>query len=228
MKQVWIISAMMVGAVVVSSALVIGHDKWSTSGSAASIETVGLPWQIDTMPDSRVRVMGLTLGAGGSTLADAQKLWGPMLDLAIVAAPQENGTLEAFVDPVNAGFISGKLVLTLDAPSVAVQGMKARAVESSYMESTTRKFSLAPSDREAAAAYAISAMAFIPQAKLDAATVLERFGSPKDRIRSGKDTEHFLYPAKGLDLALNARGKDVLQFVAPADFARLSGPLQTR
>ncbi|MDE2432539.1 MAG: hypothetical protein KGN37_06770 [Burkholderiales bacterium] len=228
MKQIWTIGAMVVGAVAISSVLVLGHDRASGPQSGPNQQSVGLPWQITTLPAGRVGVMGLTLGAGGSTLADAQKLWGPMLELAVVAAPGEDGTLEAFVDPVSAGFISGKLVLTLDAPATAVVGLKARAVKSDYMESTTKKYTLAMADREGAAAYAISALTFIPQAKLDAASVLARFGAPQERLRTGRDTEHFLYPARGLDLALNARGKDVLQYVAPADFERLSAPLHGR
>jgi hypothetical protein len=40
--------------------------------------------------------------------------------------------------------------------------------------------------------------------------------------------EHFLYPAKGLDLILDRKGKEVLQYVAPRDFARLREPLTAR
>jgi hypothetical protein len=54
---------------------------------------------------------------------------------------------------------------------------------------------------------------------------VQRFGAPAERIRQGETLEHFLYPARGLDIVLDSKGKEVLQYVAPADFARLRAPL---
>ncbi|HEX5312923.1 hypothetical protein [Aquabacterium sp.] len=226
MKQIWAVTGMIAGALALSAVLVAGHDKMS---GASQTTAVGLPWQIESLPSGQVRALGVTLGPGGSTLADAQKLWGPNLEIAIIAAPGEAGALEAFVDPAQAGFISGKLVLTLAAPVATVQGMRERALKSEFMESTTRKYTLTPADRQAASAFPVSAMAFIPQANLDAAMVIERFGQPEQRRQVGQGAEaaeHLLYPSKGLDLTLNAKGKDVLQYVAPGDFDRLSAPLK--
>lgn len=225
MKQVWIVSAMIAGALAVGTVLVVGHDRLQPGTNQPSQSASGLPWQIQTLPSGQTRVMGLTLGGQASTLADAQRIWGGNVDVAIIAAPGESGSLEAFVDPAQAGFISGKLVLTLQAPAEAIAGMRERALKSEFMESTTRKYMLAPSDRQSAAAYAITALAFIPQANLDANMVLDRFGKPAERRRVGEEAEHFLYPDKGLDLTLNSRGKDVLQYVAPSDFHKLIAPL---
>jgi hypothetical protein len=38
--------------------------------------------------------------------------------------------------------------------------------------------------------------------------------------------EHWLYPEKGLDLMLNDSGKEVLQYVAPREFATLARPFE--
>ncbi|MGE5451329.1 MAG: hypothetical protein ACM3VZ_05725 [Acidobacteriota bacterium] len=225
MKQVWIVSAMIAGALIAGTALVVGHDRRQPD----TIETAaGLPWQIQTLPGGQIQVMGLTLGGRPSTLSDVQRIWGGNVEVAVIAAPGESGALEAFVDPAQAGFVSGKLVVTLNAPADAVAGMRQRALKSEFMESTTRKYILAPADRQAAAAYGITAMAFIPQANLDATTVITRFGKPAERRRMGDEAEHFLYPDKGLDLTLNSRGKDVLQYVAPSEFDKLAAPLIQR
>lgn len=225
MKKIWMVSAMIAGALIAGSLLVVGHDRTQPIGHGSTPQTTGLPWQIQTLPGGQTQVMGLSLGPHGSTLADAQGLWGANVEVAIIAAPGEGGSLEAFVDPAQAGFISGKLVLTLDAPAEVIQGMRERALKSEFMESTTRKYMLTPADRQAAAGYAVSAMAFIPQANLDEGMVISRFGTPAERRRVGEGAEHFLYPSKGLDLTLNSRGKDVLQYVAPADFHKLQAPL---
>ena len=224
MKKIWIVGAMVVGAFAVATVMVVGHDTLSSPASGAAPS--GLPWQIETLPTGQSRVMGLTLGPGGSTLAEVQRIWGANVELAIIAAPGEGGAIEAFIDPAQAGFINGKLVLTLAAPAEAVAGMRERALKSEFMESTTRKYTLTPADQHAASAFAVSAIAFIPQAKLDAQMVIDRFGPPQERRKVGEMSEHFLYPAKGLDLTLNTKGKDVLQYVAPADFHKLTAPLK--
>lgn len=225
MKQIWIVSAMIAGALIAGTVLVVGHDGSQPNAHKATQPSSGLPWQIQTLPGGQTQVMGLTLGGQASTLADAQRIWGSNVEVALIAAPGEGGSLEAFIDPAQAGFINGKLVLTLQAPADAIAGMRQRALKSEFMESTTRKYTLSPADRQSAAAYAITAMAFIPQANLDAAMVIDRFGTPAARRRVGEDAEHFLYPDKGLDLTLNSRGKDVLQYVAPSDFHKLTAPL---
>ena len=74
----------------------------------------------------------------------------------------------------------------------------------------------------------IRSIAFIPSTNLDEATILQRFGAPAERLRGGEHIEHFLYPARGLDVVLDAKGKELPQYVAPRDFARLRQPLAAR
>jgi len=151
------------------------------------------------------------------------------VQMAIVAAPGEDGALEAFVDPAQLGFVAGKLVVsaTLDARTMAA--MKVRSPKVEFMDSTTRRFNLANSDMATAMRAPISSVSLIPQAQLDAATVVQRFGEPAQRMARGEGdaaVEHLLYPAKGLDVVVSTKGKELLQFVAPAQFGRLSQPLQ--
>ena len=192
--------------------------------STASAE--GLPWQIEIQPDGASRVFGLTLGR--STLADARARFALEPQVAVVAARDEAGSLEAYFESVMAGFVTGKVVLTLELSTDAVDRMRARAVKTEYMESTTRKSTLGAEDRQLADRTPIRSIAFIPSSHLDEATILQRFGTPAERLRGGEHIEHFLYPAKGLDVVLDAKGKELLQYVAPRDFARLREPLAAR
>jgi hypothetical protein len=93
------------------------------------------------------------------------------------------------------------------------------------MDSTTRRFVLHPDDLTLAYQTPIGSITFIADAHFDADTAVKRFGAPEVRIRSSETVEHFLYPQIGLDLQLDARGKEVLQYVAPRQFARLRDPL---
>jgi hypothetical protein len=183
----------------------------------------GLPWQIERLPDGATRVFGLTLGR--STLDDARSLLGDDVQVALVVAPGETGAVEAYYETLTVGSIAGKMVLSLVSTREQREQMLVRAKKVKYMDSTTRRVELSADDLVQMAAAAITAIAYIPAASLDEQIVLQRFGVPAERIRSGEHREHFLYPERGLDLQLDAKGKELLQYVAPKDFARLREPL---
>ncbi|NTV09886.1 MAG: hypothetical protein HGA47_03830 [Zoogloea sp.] len=193
------------------------------AGQPGSQAVDGLPWQIEPLADGSSRVFGLNLGS--STLGDARPRFGSEMQVAIIWTPDETGAVEAYSDTATMGAVSGKMILTAELPAATVEAMKLRAEKTEYMESTTRKTTLAPADLEAAYAARIRSMSFIPSANLDEEIVLQRFGPPAERIKSSDHVEHFLYPAKGLDLILDSKGKELLQYVPPRDFARLRDPL---
>jgi hypothetical protein len=90
---------------------------------------------------------------------------------------------------------------------------------------------LSPDDLAQALKTPISAVSLVPQAQLDTATLTQRFGEPSQRVtleQGGATVEHLLYPAQGLDIAVSERGKEVMQYVAPAQFDRLRQPLQAQ
>lgn len=192
-------------------------------GARNEMPTEGMPWQIEVLPDGSTRVFGLTLER--STLDDARKQLGGDVQIALVIAPGESGAVEAYYESVTAGKVMGKMVLTLDTSLAQREQMLKRARKVDYMESTTRRVTLGDEDLAQVGAFPIAAIAFIPSANLDETIVLRRFGVPAERIRISADSEHFLYPDKGLDLQLDTKGKELLQYVAPRNFARLRDPL---
>lgn len=184
-----------------------------------------LPWQIEVDGQGGSRVFGIRPGT--QTLGEARAaLRGEPPEVAIVAAPDEVGTLEAYYNEVALGFVLGKVVLTIDATPEMVTAMRERAPKGEYMESTTRKIFLHPDDKLAADALPVRAISVIPKASLDEATVIQRFGQPGARVPVGDRRVHLLYPEKGLDVVIDADGKELLQYVAPRDFERLREPLQ--
>lgn len=182
----------------------------------------GLPWQIEVTPEG-TRVFGLTLGR--STLNEARARFGAELEVAVVAAPGEAGALEAYVANATLGAVTGRLILAADLPAEELAGVRERAAKVEYMESTTRKYRPAPADLARVMDRPIAAITLIPSVNLDKATIRQRFGTPAEQLGGGKSLQHLLYPAKGLAVTLDPEGKEVLQYVAPADFARLRDPL---
>ena len=210
--------------IVAALAILLGPVVWQfTHYQPQDVPSSGLPWQIETLPGGEAQVFGLTLGR--STLADARARFGPEMQLAVIAEPNERGNVEGYYEGVTAGFVAGKLIVTADLPPEAIDGMRERAPKTQYMQSTTRRATLAPADEAAALAAPIRGLAFIPSAQLDEAVILERFGQPAERIRVNDHQEHLLYPAKGLDLVLDSKGRELLQYVAPARFDALRAPL---
>lgn len=197
----------------------------SRQGAPAPI-THGMPWQIELPAAGVSRVFGLTLGgAKPSTLIDAQRAFPEVLKLALLAPTDKPLTLEAYFESVSIGPLSGKLVLSIAASQAELEAMRERAAKTDHLETGIRKFNLSDADRQRAETLPLATLVFIPAASLDEAVILQRFGTPAERIPQGETLEHFLYPEKGLDVVLDRKGKEVLQYVAPADFARLRAPL---
>lgn len=234
MKTFWTISGLVAAALAVSAVLVLGHDAFTDASSpeaqqAAQQAAQDLPWRIAAQADGGSRVMGLTLAAPGqgSTLADAHARWGDKMTVAVIAASNEVGSLEAFVDPMQAGFIGGKLVISAEASAEQIEAFKRSTKDVSFMESTTRQFKLSGEALQQALKAPITALGFIPQANLDEDVIVARFGEPAERVRVNDELTHLLYPAQGLDIALSTKGKELLQYVAPAAFdSRLRAPLK--
>lgn len=183
----------------------------------------GLPWQIEILPDGGSRVFGIMLGQ--STFNEVRQAFGDEGALALIVAPGETGSVEAYFEKINAGFVTGKLLLTIQSTVAAREVMLQRAVKADYMDSTTKRITLNEIDIEAMQKSPIIGVSFIPSASLDEEIIQQRFGMPAERIRGSEHTEHFLYPDRGLDLILDRKGKEVLQYVAPKNFASLRDPL---
>lgn len=184
-----------------------------------------LPWQITVDGQGGSQVFGLSPGL--SRLADVRRQLGAEADVAMIAAPGESGSLEAYFSQVPLGFVLARVIVTLDASPENIQAMRDRAVKSEYMESATRKITLHPDDRAAAEQATVRAIAVIPTVNLDEKTVIERFGQPSERIVVSDKRTHLLYREKGLDVVVDGDGKELLQYVAPRDFEKqLREPLR--
>ena len=221
MKSIIIALSLLTATLLVFTLLRPDEKSAAPPQAAAPIEN--LPWQIETLADGGSKVFGLVLAQ--STLGEARQRFGNDMEVAVIASPGEPGALEAYYIHFIAGVLHGKVILVAMLDQAGVEQMRKRALKVEFMDSTTRKFTLHPDDLTLAYQAPIGSITFMPDAHFDADTAIKRFGAPEVRIRSSEHVEHFLYPQKGLDLLLDAQGKEVLQYVAPRQFARLRDPL---
>src|SRR5574343_637557 len=108
MKLALTIVALVIAALVVSF-LLPGVGKQTGVDPNAN-----LPWQIAVDGQGGSTVFGLQ--PGRSTLGEVRQRLGDDFELAIVAAPEETGTLEAYYVQVPLGFVLARVIVTVDAP----------------------------------------------------------------------------------------------------------------
>jgi hypothetical protein len=184
-----------------------------------------LPWRIVVDGASDSRVFGLA--PGKSTLGEARARFGDDFEIAIIAAPDEPGALEAYYTQVPLGFVLGRLILTLDIAPDNIAAMRERALKREYMQSSTRKITLHPDDRTQAEQAVIRAITLIPNASLDEDIIRARFGAAAEILPEGENLTHYLYPEKGLEVVHDKKGKEILHYVAPRNFAeQIRAPLE--
>ena len=214
--------AIAIAAIAVAVAAFLLRPPVGDQSPAAPVES--LPWQIEKLANGHSRVFGIELAH--STFGDARARFGEDMEVGLIAARGEDGSLEAYFNNVTAGVIMGKMILVamIDKPTLAQ--LRKRAIRKVYMNYSTYRYILDPDDLPLVLRTPIAAITFIPAASIDAETVLKRFGPPQERLRTSDQVEQFLYPDKGLDLTLDNNGKEILQYVAPRDFARLREPLR--
>ena len=174
----------------------------------------GLPWQIEIMPDGSTQVFGLHLGI--SRLSDVLGILGDDdMELAIIAASDEVGNLEMYYGHYRAGVISGKLVVQASASEKNIKDWREHAVKSDYMASgQAKKYLLSGEELKQALNELVTGLTFIPTINLDEEIILARFGEPAERIQL-EGAMHYLYPEKGIDVALFENAKEVIQYVLP-------------
>lgn len=236
-------SPLLTALAVTTVALVLGFalpwawrslDPEAAERQTAAARAGAAPWAVETAAGEpgRSTVFGLRLP--GSTLDEVQMRWGDGVRFAVVGAsgPSDPGApsaaLEGHVERFTSGGVAGRLVLAFEARSADLARWQADH-PGTPTGTGARRHSLSPAALDPAARQAaLVGLTFLPSAGLDADTVRTRFGSPAARRVDAAGTEHWLYPATGLAVALPARGRAVLQYVAPADFERrLASPLAT-
>ena len=194
------------------------------AGKQAGVDpNSNLPWQITVDAQGASHVYGLMPGI--STLGEVRQRLGREIEVAIIADPNEVGELEGYYGQVALGFVLAKMVVTVDASKEQISAMRERALKAKHMESTTRQITLHPDDLAVADALPIRAISVIPTVNLDEATIVQRFGEPTERFALSEQRTHLLYPKLGLDILVDQKGKELLQYVAPQQFDRLREPL---
>lgn len=188
-----------------------------------------LPWLVEQDGQGRTRVFGLTLGE--TTLGEVRALFKEEGEINLFAHLDDNRqathyVVEAYFEQIYLNRIRGDFVMGVLADDRTLAPMYERGLRISQLGSGAKKVKLDPADIEILAARPIAAITYLPWKSLDAEIVDKRFGPPAEkRVEQQTGVTHWLYPDKGMDLAMDKNGGVVIQYVNRDDYARLIAPL---
>ena len=185
---------------------------------------VHLPWQTSVTPEGDLSVLGVTVGR--TTLGEAEEIFKEPAEVSLFAKDSGSKSVEAYFDSVDVSGLRARIVVVMTVDEASLNGMFDRGVRIANMGGGRRKVTLADDDLGRLMQMPIASLTYIPKINLTAEMVRSRFGEPAERIAEpDSKVEHWLYPDRGLDLALDAEGKEVLQYVRPANFEQIRAPL---
>ncbi len=185
---------------------------------------VHLPWQVEITPEGHSRVFGVEIGR--TTLAEAQHTFKEPGEVSLFEHEDGMRAVEVYFNNVDISGLRARMVLVMDLSPEQLTGMYQHGERLANMGGGRRKVTLSDMDMQTLQQMTFNSLSYIPRHNLDDAVVKSRFGEPAERIAESKGkVVHWLYPEKGLDIALNPEAKEVLQYVQPARFEAVRRPL---
>ncbi len=185
---------------------------------------LGFPWQIELLPDGSTKIFQVHLGQ--TSLGEAEQLFQEPFDLTMFVPKGKPPVIEAYFNELYIGGFKAKMVVSFDLTEEQTQPIYDRGVRVSTLGSGTRKVTLHDDDIARVRTEKIVGITYLPSIQLDAEMIENRFGTPSQKITDAvSGAEHWLYPDKGLDVTLSDNAKEVLQYVLPTNFNKLTQPL---
>lgn len=184
------------------------------------------PWQIEQTSEGKTRVFGITLGV--SSLQQAEQLFHADAEISMFEPADKSRPriIEAYFDKVNPGGLSAKVVAVIDIAPEQLQRFYERGSRINTQGDGSRRVTLNSEDVAQVRAAPIASLTYLPGIRLDTSLIENRFGKPANVITETEtNTRHWLYPDKGLDVALDEQGHSVLQYAPPENFEQLLLPL---
>lgn len=188
-------------------------------GGSRTVVVEDLPWDVRRLPDGGSEVFGWSLGR--STLKEVSDDVGAIPEVALFLMPGQDVSAEAYFGRVRLGVLEARLVVRLDIDQETLRAFAQRGIKSKAMPSGARKLELLESDLRVAYLSPIAAITYVPYARYDEATVLDRFGEPAERIATSPTGAYWLYPELGLAVLIETEGPNSLEYVDPRRFGVL-------
>jgi hypothetical protein len=185
-----------------------------------------LPWLIRVDETGYSTVFGLTLGR--STLAEVQEAFQEQGKTNLFVSPEQRFYFETYFKGLYLDGIRADLVFSLEVNQATAEQLYDRGLRISQLGNGTRKIELAQPDLDLLGHARVTHITYVPGTNLEPDLIAARFGEPARQIAEASGITHWLYPDRGLDIAVNPDGREIFQYVMPARFNELLEPLETQ
>lgn len=183
-----------------------------------------LPWLIQVDAQGDTQVFGLKLGQ--STLGEAREIFQEQGKMNLFLSPQGRYAIEAYFQRLYLSGLRADMILALDVGQQQAAEIFERGLRISKLGSGAKKVDMTKPDQDLLADAGIALITYLPAADLEEEVITLRFGEPQQKLSERKSgVVHWLYPDRGLDIAVNPKGKEVFQYVRPSEFKQLVKPL---
>lgn len=199
--------------------LVLGWFLITPSPRQHQVDPGDLPWNLVVDGPQRVRVFGLSIGE--STLADSDRRFGVEAEAGVFRDPGGKLSVEAYYDSLTLAGLKAKLVLELRASVEELEGFEAATIRRIGLRSGAVRLELPSSYDADLRKLSIRSLTYAPRVDIEAETLRERFGEPERIVQLDERRSHWLYPQRGLDILVDSDGREVIQYLLPAEFERL-------
>lgn len=186
------------------------------------IQADKLPWQITIDAEGNSTALGITLGR--STLLEGARTLASPADIGLFINPDGSHNLEAYFQSVRLSGLTATVVLVGELSEDELRTLATRAV-SRKQRLNAVKLELPEADIEQIQHRPVRSITYIPKVNLKPEFIIQRFGEPDGRLAVDEHTSQWLYPDKGLSVAVSDDAREVLQYVRPSDFPRLRAAL---
>jgi len=179
-----------------------------------------LPWLIEVNKQGDLTVFDITLQQ--TTLAQARFILQKEEELTLFKK-NKTYSLEAYFGRINLNGLKGDFILTLAVSSEQFKLFYQNGARMSKMGSGEYKITLSSQDFPTINQLKIQYITYIPTKNLNHQMIIGRFGQPQTKIKESETSlVHWLYPKKGLDIAVSEKGKEVLQYFPPEQFKKVT------
>ncbi len=179
-----------------------------------------LPWDITLFPDGTSAVFGAHLGV--DSLLDFKRLYNQKADLAIFKDPDKKTSLEAYFGPTDVGALSANVAIVASVDEKLLDSwISTDHAKPDPTPSGAWKYPMSDEQIRTAQNFPIESITYKPSADYAESLIERRFGKPESIRHANEASAYWLYPTKGLLIIVNKEGRDLFQYIAPKDFAKL-------
>lgn len=183
-----------------------------------------LPWQVTSTAEGNTQVFHLDVGK--VTLKEVIERFRSFPEMAVFAHESGKRSLEAYFSTMRIGLFEAKIIAELQAEPAMLDSFQTNNTKREGMASGLWKYTLSEADMKIANGLRVQRLIYMPMIDYDLDIVVARFGEPEERVASQQaGIEYWFYPSKGLTIAMNTDGKEILYYTAKADFAALKQAL---